>query len=1068
MSRFFINRPIVAMVISILMTIVGVVCFLSLPVAQFPDIVPPEIVVKTTYTGADALTVEQSVATPIEQQMSGVDRMNYMQSVNGSDGTLKLTVNFEVGTNPNTDQILAQMRSQQAASQLPADVNQFGVTVQKSTSSPLLMFGLFSPKGSYDNVFLANYANINLNDEFTRVAGIASVTIFGAGQYAMRIWVRPDQLAKLGVTIPEIVKAVQAQNAVNPAGTIGAEPAPKGQEFTYAVRAPGRLQTPEEFGEIVVRPNPDGSMLRVREVARIELGAQNYGIIGRLNGKPAALIALYQLPGSNALAAADGAKALMKRLSEKFPPDLEYAVCLDTTLAVSEGMKEILKTFLEALALVILVVYIFLQGWRTTIIPLLAVPVSLVGTFMLFPVLGFTVNTLSLFGLVLAIGLVVDDAIVVVEAVEHHIERGLSPRDATFKAMEEVSGPVVAIALVLAAVFIPTAFIPGITGRLYQQFAVTIAVSMFISAFNALTLSPALSALLLRPKDRERKRGWRQRFFDGFNRGFDRVTGRFVDVCRWLIRKALVALVILGGFVALAGLLGKSIASSFLPDEDQGYFFGQIVLPDAASLQRTDEVMRQCEEILQKTPGVRYVNAVAGFSLLSQVNSTYTGLFFVSLKDWGERKKAEEKYPAILAHVNRAFAALPEARAFAFSPPAIAGVGSSGGVSLMLQDRGGKDLAFLAENVGKFLGAAGQRKEIAGLIPTFSPAVPQVLMRVDREKVLKQNLALGDVYQTLQTFMGSYFINYFNRFGRQWQVYVQAEGEFRQRSEQIGEYFVKNSDGNMVPLRAVMNPEPTSGPEFTMRYNLYRSAQINATAAPGYSTAQAMRALEEVFAQTMPAEMGIAYTGMSYQEKRAQEGVSSTVIFGISLLFVFLILAAQYESWSLPFSVLLGLPIAIFGAFAGLWIGGYENNVYAQIGLVMLIGLAAKNAILIIEFAKMKHEEGMGLVEAALESAKLRLRPILMTSFAFILGCVPLALSSGAGALGRQVMGYVVIGGMVASTFLATFFYPVFFVRVEKLSGAREEARKPGDDEKKEKPGEPIVPAGTPAPAGAH
>jgi HAE1 family hydrophobic/amphiphilic exporter-1 len=1040
MSSFFINRPIVAMVISIVMTMVGIAAYLSLPVAQFPDIVPPEIQVKTTYTGADALTVEQSVATPIEQEMSGVDNMNYMQSVNGNDGTLKLTVNFEVGTDVNTDQILSQMRSNQASSQLPEDVNKFGVTVQKSTSSPLIMFALFSPKGTYDNVFLANYANINLNDEFTRVKGIASVTVFGAGEYAMRIWVKPDQLAKLGLTIPEILNAVQAQNTVNPAGTIGGEPIPKGQEFAYAVRSQGRLQSAEEFGEIVVRANPDGSMLRVKDVARIELGAQNYAISGRLNGKPAALIALYQLPGSNAIAAADAAKETMKRLSEKFPADLEYVVCLDTTLAVTEGMVEIQHTLLEALGLVILVVFIFLQGWRATLIPLLAVPVSLVGTFALFPLFGFTVNTLSLFGLVLAIGLVVDDAIVVVEAVEHHIEHGLSPRDATFKAMQEVTGPVIAIALILAAVFVPTAFIPGITGRLYQQFAVTIAVSVIISAFNALTLSPALAAMLLKPK--KKGKGPLQKFFDWFNRVFGAATNGYVGVCRFLIRKSLVAIILLVGFTVLTVMLGKRIPGSFLPEEDQGYFFAQVILPDASSFQRTDEVMRQVEEILKATPGVEYVSTVTGYNILTGVNTSYSGMFFISLKEWGHRKAPEEQYKAILKHVNGALSKLPGAAAFAFSPPAIPGIGASGGVTFLLQDRSGKDVAFLAENVEKFVAAAREKKELAGVTPMFSPAVPQIFLNVDRDKVLKQNIDLGAVYQTLQTFMGSYFVNYFNRFGRQWQVFVQAEGDYRTNIEQVGQFFVKNKDGAMVPLSAITNSKPISGPEFTMRYNLYRSAQINASPAPGYSSGQAMKAMEEAFKESMPNEMGFAYSGMSFQEKQASEGISPAVIFGISLLFVFLILAAQYESWTLPFSVLLGTPIAVFGAFAALMVGKYENNIYAQIGLVMLIGLAAKNAILIIEFAKMKHEEGLGLMEAALEGAKLRLRPILMTSFAFILGCVPLAAASGAGALSRQVMGYVVIGGMLAASFVSIFLIPVLFYLVEKLSGGKPHPKK--------------------------
>jgi len=1033
MARFFINRPIVAMVIAIIMLIVGAASYLSLPVAQFPDIVPPEIQVKATYTGADALTVEQSVATPIEQQMSGVDNMNYMQSVNANDGSMKLTVNFDVATDANTDQILSQMRSNQANSQLPADVTTAGVTVQKSTSSPLLMFSIFSPKGTYDAVFLANYAYINLNDEFTRVKGIASVTVFGAGQYAMRIWVKPDTLAKLGVTIPEILNAIKVQNAVNPAGKIAGEPVPSGQEFTYAVRAAGRLQSPEEFGEIVVRANPDGSMLRVKDVARIELGAQNYAISSRLNGRAAASIALYQLPGSNAIAAAEGAKKKMRGLSEKFPADLAYTVSLDTTLAVTEGMVEIQHTLIEALVLVIIVVFIFLQGWRATLIPLLAVPVSLIGTFAFFPMFGFTVNTLSLFGLVLAIGLVVDDAIVVVEAVEHHIERGLSPKDATLKAMQEVSGPVIAIALILSAVFIPTAFIPGITGRLYQQFAVTIAVSVIISAFNALTLSPALSALLLRPK--VKGTGPLQKFFDLFNRYFGAATNGYVGVCRFLIRKSLVSVLFLVGFVLLTGVFGKKIPGSFLPEEDQGYFFAQVILPDAASLERTAAITREAEKILQATPGVEYVTAIDGYNFLSGVNTTYSGAFFVTLKEWGYRKAPEEQYAAIMKHVNGGLAKIPGAVAFAFSPPAIPGIGTSGGVTFILQDRAGKDLAFLGENVGKFLAAAKERPELASVTTTFSPRVPQVLMEVDRDKVLKQGVDLGSVYQTLQTFMGGYFVNYFNRFGRQWQVFVQAEGEYRTSADQVGQFFVKNKGGDMVPLSAVTMPKPLSGPEFTMRYNLYRSAQINGTAAPGYSSGQAMKAMEEVFAATMPNEMGFAYMGMSFQEKQASEGISPTVIFGISLLFVFLILAAQYESWTLPFSVLLGTPVAVFGAFAALMVGKYENNIYAQIGLVMLIGLAAKNAILIVEFAKMKVEEGLPLMEAALEGAKLRLRPILMTSFAFILGCVPLAKASGAGGLSRQVMGFTVIGGMLAASFLAIFLIPVLFYLVEKFGG---------------------------------
>ncbi len=1032
MSRFFINRPIVAMVISILMTIIGLVAMSGLPIAQFPNIVPPEIKVSSTYTGADALTVEQAVATPIEQQMSGVDNMNYMYSINANNGQSSLTVNFDIATDANTDQLLAQMRKGQAESPLPADVRNFGITVQKSTASPLLLFALFSPNGTYDNIFLANYAFININDQMTRVKGIASITVFGAGQYAMRLWVKPDQLAKLNITIPEIVNAVNAQNTVNPAGTVGAEPVPKGQEFTYAVRAQGRLQTEEDFGAVVLRANTDGSIVRVADVARIELGAQTYNLEGRLNGKPAAIIALYQMPGTNALEAAGGAKKLMAEIKKSFPPDLDYVIALDTTLSVTEGIKEIQKTLVEALLLVILVVFLFLQGWRATLIPLLAVPVSLVGTFMLFPAFGFSINTLSLFGLVLAIGLVVDDAIVVVEAVEHHIEHGLSPKEATFKAMEEVTGPVIAIAIILAAVFVPTAFIPGITGQLYQQFAVTIAVSVIISAFNALTLSPALCALLLRPKGQ--KGGLLQKFFDWFNRAFGRATDGYVGICRFAIRKSLLSLLFLLALAAMAGFFGKTVPSGFLPEEDQGYVFAGIQLPDGASLQRTNEIAKQAEQLIMKTPGVQYTTSVIGFSMLSQVMNTYSAFFFITLKDWSERTAPEEQYAAIKTELTRKLAGISGAIGFSFPPPAIPGVGTSGGATFILEDRAGKDIAFLAENTGKFVEAAKKRPELASVSTTFRPTVPQIFIDVDRDKVLKQGVNINDVYKTLQSFLGSGFINYFNRFGRQWQVYIQAEGDYRTNIENIGQFYVRNAKGETVPLSALTSIRRIAGPEFTMRYNLYRSAQINASGAPGVSSSQVMRALEEVFAETMPQEMGFDYMGMSYQEKRAQEGLSPTVIFAFSLLCVFLILAAQYESWSLPFSVLLGTPIAVAGAFAALLWRGQENNVYAQIGLVMLIGLAAKNAILIVEFAKMEYERGEdSLIEATLKGARLRLRPILMTSFAFILGCVPLAIAQGAGAVSRQVMGSTVIGGMLAASFIAIFIVPVTFYVVEKL-----------------------------------
>jgi HAE1 family hydrophobic/amphiphilic exporter-1 len=1036
MSRFFIRRPIVAIVIAIVMTIVGVVSMIQLPISQYPNIVPPEIQVRANYTGADAQTIEQSVAAPIEQQMSGVDKSNYIQSVN-ANGSIRMTINFDVATDPNVDHILTQMRVNQASSQVPADVTNAGITVQKSTTAPLLLISLNSPNGTYNNIFLANYANINLIDQITRVPGISNVQVFGAGQYAMRLWVKPDQLAKLGVTVTDIINALRAQNTVNPAGQIGGEPAPPGQDFTYTVRSPGRLTSPEEFGDIVLRANPDGSLLRLKEVARLELGAQTYSLSGRLDGKPAAVLACYQLPGTNALEASDGVKALMARVSKQFPADMSYVVGLDTTRAVTAGMHEIIFTLLEALVLVILVVFVFLQGWRATLIPLCAVPVSLIGTFMLFPLFGFSINTLALFGLVLAIGLVVDDAIVVVEAVEHHIEEGMSPRDATLKAMEEVSGPVIGIALVLSAVFVPTAFIPGITGRLYQQFALTIAISVIFSAFNALTLSPALAAMLLRP--RKTARGPLRWFFARFNRVFRRTTERYVSTSRIAIRKGWMSMSLLVVFALLAGFFGSRLSSGFLPEEDQGYLYGSLALPYAASMERTGNAARKVEDALLHTPGVAHVTSVLGFNLLSTVQTTFNAFFFITLKPWDERTAPNEQYAALKQIINQQLAGIPDGVGFSFPPPVIPGIGTSGGVTFMLEDRAGRDPAFLGENVNKFLEAARKRPEIASASTTFLPSVPQVFIDVDRDKVLKQGIDLTQVSQTLQTFMGGYFVNYFNRFGRQWQVFVQAEGDYRTKAENVGLFYVRNANGEMVPLSTLTSVQSRPGPEFTLRFNLYRTAQINASAAPGFSSREAMNALEQTFAETMPSEMGYDYSAMSFQEKKAQQGVSPGIVFGMSLLFVFLILAALYESWSLPFSVLLGTPIAVFGAFGALWARGMENNTYAQIGLVMLIGLAAKNAILIVEFAKLAYERGTPLLEAALEGARIRLRPIIMTSFAFILGCLPLWRATGAGAVARRVMGTTVIGGMLAATLIAIFLIPVTFYVIERFSARKDQ-----------------------------
>jgi len=1051
MSKFFINRPIVAMVISIVLVLVGSLTVISLPVAQFPNIAPPEIQILATYVGADAQTLEQAVATPLEQQMNGVDNMNYMYSLNATgNSSTNLIVDFDQKTDPNTDFILAQSRETQAASQLPADVTNYGITVRKSVTAPLIVIAVYSPHGTYDATFLANYAFINLVDPILRSPGIGNVQVFGAGQYAMRMWVNPDRLAKLGITVPQIITAVQAQNTVNPAGKAGGEPAPKGQEFTYSVLAQGRLVSSEQFGQIVLRETPDGGIVRVKDVARIELGSQDYSIAGRFNGKPGAIIAAYQLPGSNAVDAANGVRKLMAQLKQRFPQDMEFVPSLDTTLSVTEGIKEIVKTLVIALILVVFVVYLFLQGWRSTLIPLLAVPVSLVGTFVLFPLFGFSINTLSLFGLVLAIGLVVDDAIVVVEGVERHIEEGLTPKNAALKAMEELSGPVLGIALVLSAVFVPTAFIPGITGRLYQQFAVTIAISVILSAFNALTLSPALAALLLRP--RQPSHGLLRRFFDWFNRVFDRATDGYVHWSGVLVKKTAVVVALLAIFGLAAGLFSHFVPTSFLPDEDQGYAYVVLQLPNSASLGRTNAVVADVEKVILNTPGVQYSTCLVGFNLLSYVRTTYNATFFVTFKPWSERTTRAEQFQALKANLNRQFSKLPQAVVFGFSPPAIPGVGTAGGFTFLLEDRSGGDIQFLARNLSTFLDAARKRPEIGSINTTFLPSVPQKFIDVDRDKVLKQGVNLTDVYRTIQAFMGGYFVNYFNRFGRQWQVYVEAENVDRANVNNVGKFYVLNNKGESVPLSTLTTISSRVGPEFTQRFDEYRSAQINGSAAPGYSADQATAALEDVFKQTMPREMGFDYSGISFQEQKAREGVPPSIIFGLSLLFVFLILAALYESWSLPFSVLLSTPVAVFGAFAILWLRrvllGYfvppylvqiENDVYSQIGLVMLIGLAAKNAILIVEFAQEKYEQGKPLADAALEGARLRLRPILMTSFAFVFGCIPLWTASGAGAVARQIMGTTVIGGMLAASAFGIFFIPAIFYGVEKWLNSAEE-----------------------------
>ncbi|UCH47666.1 MAG: multidrug efflux RND transporter permease subunit [Betaproteobacteria bacterium] len=1047
MAEFFVRRPIVAMVIAIIIVLVGLTSMGRLPVAQYPEINPPEVQVSATYTGANAEVVEQSVATPLEQKVNGVENMLYMKSVNANDGTMRLTISFEVGSDLDMSNVLTQNRVSEAQASIPEDVKRLGITVKKQLAFPLMLVSVYSPNGSYDQNFLSNYLTINVLDEIARIRGVGQVNVLGGSEYAMRVWIKPDQLAKLGLTVPDITRAIQEQNVITPAGQIGGPPALPGTEFTYTVRTKGRLSTADEFGEVIVRSNPDGSQVRVADVARVELGTQTYNAVTRLNSGPSSILAIYQLPGANGIEVAEQVKAAMLRMAQDFPDDLDYLVSLDTTLAIEEGIREIIVTLFQAVALVILVVFIFLQNVRATLIPSLAVPVSLIGTFIVFPFLGFSINTLSLLGLVLAIGIVVDDAIVVVEAVTAKMEQGMASKEATIAAMKEVTGPIIATSLSLIAVFVPVAAMGGITGRLYQQFAITIAISVAISSLNALTLSPALSAMLLKPPSQQ-KASWLKPFYDRFNALFRVGTERYVGVTTFLTRKTLLSLAILGMVTALmTGLFGL-VPGGFVPEEDQGYFLINVQLPDASSLERTDQVSAKVESILEGMQGIDSVTAVAGYSLLTSSLSPNNAFFFVSLQPWAERGAPELHVKAIIEELNKKLAfGIPEAIAFAFGPPAIPGLGTGSGFSMMLQDRGGNSPSYLGEQAVRFIEQASERPEIGGMITTYRANVPQIFADINQNQVLKLGVSPADVNTTLGSFLGGAYVNDFNRFGRLFKVYVQAEPEYRAKASDVRYFYVRDKQGEMVPLSSLVGVSATQGPEYTNRFNLFRAAEITGSPAPGYSSDQALDALEEVAGQVLPTDMSYAWNAMSYQE-RAAAGAGGQV-FVLALIFVFLILAAQYESWSTPFSVLLGTPIAVFGAmlglwFAGLFLPGYENNVFAQIGLVMLIGMAAKNAILIVEFAKLKAEEGMSAVEAAISAARDRFRPILMTAFSFILGVIPLLIASGAGAEARKVMGMTVFAGMAAATVIGVLLVPALFVFVEKISG-RSKSSKPAD-----------------------
>ena len=1036
MSKFFIGRPIVAIVISILTVMLGAIVIGGLSVEQYPFLAPPNIRVTATYPGASAEAVEQSVATPIEQEVNGVDRLIYMKSSNTSDGRMLLDVNFEVGTNQDTANVLTQNRVSSAQARLPQEVIQQGVTVKKQSPSILMLISLFSPKDSYDANFLINYCGINLRDQLLRIPGIAQVDLFGGTDYGMRIWIEPDKLAKLGLTPSDVISAVKEQNLQAPAGKVGAAPTPKNQMFTNTVSAPGRLITTEEFENIIVRQSAAGEVVRIKDIGRAELGSQDYNSFGRLNGKPGGAMAVYLLPGANQLKAAETIYETMEHAKTLFPSDMDYKIVYDTTPAVEASIHEILKTFVEALILVTLVVFIFLQNIRATIIPLITIPVSLIGTFIFFPMLGFSLNTLSMFGLVLAIGIVVDDAIVVVEAVIHHLEHGLAPREATLKAMEEVSAPVIGIALILSAVFVPVALLGGLVGSMYKQFALTIAISVLLSAFNALSLTPALCAMMLKPP--KPMRGPLGAFFRGFNKVFEVSTAGYVNMSRVLVRRGVLTLILVAGVAVGAGLFGKVLPAGFIPDEDQGIFGVNVQLPPGASLERTSVVLKKVEEILGKTEGIESFQTIGGYGAVTNTYQSNYGSLFARLHPWEERHAEALKVKGIMATLQRQFAAIPEAIIFPFNIPTLAGFGASSGFNFLIQDRSGSmSVRELGEQARKFMAAGRQRPELGNLFTSFDPNYPQVRVDLDREKARTLGVPVNEAFQAMSAAMGGSYVNDFNRFGRLYRVYVQADATARLKAEDIGKVYVRSKTTNeMIPLSTLITIKDIAGTELTTRFNLLRTVELQGAPALGYTSGQALAALEQVFEETMPKEMGFAYSSLSYQEKIAPPAAPT---FIMAIICVFLLLAAMYESWRLPWAVLLGSPLVALGAFFGVWLMGYDNNVYVQVGLVMLIGLAAKNAILIVEFAKAKHDQGAPLEEAALESARLRFRPILMTAFAFILGVVPLMLANGAGAGAQNVMGTAVFWGMLIATALGVFIIPGNYTFVEGLGRKRSE-----------------------------
>jgi hydrophobe/amphiphile efflux-1 (HAE1) family protein len=1020
-SSYFIDRPIFASVISAFIVIAGLAALRALPVAQYPDILPPQVEVQAFYPGANAETVAQTVAAPLDQAVNGVDGMLYVRSASAGNGALSMVVTFAIGTDPDLNAINVNNRVQSALSALPEEVRRQGVTVRKSQQSFLKIIALDSADPRYDALFISNFALLNVVDELRRIPGVGDVQIFGSKDWSIRIWLRPDVLAKLGLTPADVAAAVREQNAQFAAGRIGQEPMDGPVDFTFAVTTQGRLQDPEDFGRIVVSTSESGGIVRLEDVARVELGSREYDFSAMRNGKPSVPIGIFLQPNANALEVGDAVDARMAELAARFPAGLEYSFPYDTTTYIKVSIREVLTTLLEAMALVFLVVFVFLQNWRATIIPMLAVPVSLIGTLAAMLAFGFSINTLTLFGMVLSIGIVVDDAIVVLENVERIMAtEGLDPRAATHKAMQQVTRPVIAIVFVLTAVFLPVAFLGGLVGEMYRQFAVTIAVSVAISGFVALTLTPALCATVLRQEDAV-SHGVLERFHDWFAR----MTGRYASGVRYMLRHTALALGLVAAMLVATIVLARTVPNALAPKEDQGYLMVIPILPDAASLQRTEAVSRQVTEALLANPYVEQVMTFSGLDALTFTLRTNTGITWVNFKDWSERKAPDASASAIAGYVFGAGMAIKDAFVLAFEPPPIEGLSMTGGFDGYVQARAGGSMKELEAAAQALVAAASQRKELANVTTTFSASVPQISIDVDREQAKLLGVDVADVFDTLQSTFGALYVNDFNRAGRVFRVHLQSEARFRAHPDDVRDVYVRARDGQMIPLTALVTVSETTGPEVIERYNVFPSAKVLGDAAPGYSSGEALAAMEEVARSALPEGYALEWTGTSFQEKVS--GGTSSVVFLVGVLMVFLILAAQYEKWTLPFAVILAVPFAVFGALLAVFLRGQENDLYFQIGLVTLVGLASKNAILIVEFAQLKVQEGMPLVDAAVEGAKLRFRPIVMTSLAFILGVLPLAVSGGAGAASRHSTGTGVIGGMLAATFIATLFIPLFF-----------------------------------------